>query len=393
MPTSQTKELKVFYCYAREDQHLREQLEQHLSNLKRLYHLKTWFDREILPGEDWEAVIEENLNTADLVFLLISPSFMASDYCYNKEMQRALERHTKGEVKVIPIHLRPVHWKNAPFSMIQMLPKDALPVTRWPNSDDAFYDVALGIEQVIEQLLLSRKTKEEWVVEGNTLFDLNQYEKALKAYEQAIRLDPNDIIVHISRGDILHNLKHYKDAIHAYAQAVRLKSNFAMKTHHNSDALKELHEAEQAVFLYPNDAFVYINKSHALLKLERYEEALQACEQAIRLDPDPIAYNNKSYALNSLKRYEEALQACEQAIQLEPLSIHKSAFAPFYKNKGNILNSLKRYEEALQVCKQAIHLDPLLTPIYAIMGITLFKLKRYEESSESFAKWSELYFS
>jgi hypothetical protein len=111
MATSATNDLKIFYCYARE--------EQHLSNLKRLYHLKIWFDREILPGENWETIIEENLNTADLVLLLITPAFMAFDYCSNKEMLRALERYAKGEARVIPIHLRPVHWKNAPFSMIQ----------------------------------------------------------------------------------------------------------------------------------------------------------------------------------------------------------------------------------------------------------------------------------
>src|SRR5262249_47134682 len=90
---------------------------------------------------------------------LISPDFLDSDYCYNKEMQRALTRHLNGEAKVIPIILRPVHWANAPFSNIQMLPKDALPVTSWSNLDDAFYDVTLRLEQVIRELLSQRKTE------------------------------------------------------------------------------------------------------------------------------------------------------------------------------------------------------------------------------------------
>lgn len=155
--TPAKKELKVFYCYARTDQNLREQLEQHLSNLKRLYGFKTWFDRKINPGELWEEAIEEHLNNADLILLLISSDFMASDYCYNKEMQRALERHSNGEARVIPIILRPVHWKNAPFSKLQMLPTDALPVTSWTSFDSAFYDIAVGIESAIEDLLLSRR--------------------------------------------------------------------------------------------------------------------------------------------------------------------------------------------------------------------------------------------
>lgn len=67
------REIKIFYCYSRQDQDYREQLERHLSNLKRLYHLQTWFDRQIKAGDDWEAVLEENLNTADLVFYLLVP--------------------------------------------------------------------------------------------------------------------------------------------------------------------------------------------------------------------------------------------------------------------------------------------------------------------------------
>ncbi|HEY1249031.1 MAG TPA: toll/interleukin-1 receptor domain-containing protein, partial [Nitrososphaera sp.] len=147
MATSATNELKIFYFYAHEDQHIRKQLEQHLSNLKRLYHLQTWFYREILPGENWETVIEQNLNTADLILLLISPAFMASDYCYNTEMQRALERHANQEAKVIPILVRRVHWTNASFSHLQLLPTDAKPVKSWIDQDEAFYPTFRSLEK------------------------------------------------------------------------------------------------------------------------------------------------------------------------------------------------------------------------------------------------------
>ena len=83
-------EIKLFYCYAREDKLLRDELEKHLSWLKRRYQLTNWHDREILPGEEWEQAIDKHLNTAHLILLLISPDFMASDYCFGKEMQQAL---------------------------------------------------------------------------------------------------------------------------------------------------------------------------------------------------------------------------------------------------------------------------------------------------------------
>ena len=121
--------IKLFYCYARKDKPLLDELEIHLSWLKRRYPLTTWHDREILAGEEWEQAIDKHLNTANLILLLISPDFMASDYCYGKEMQHALDRHRTGTCRVVPILLRPTYWEEAPFGSLQLLPTNAIPIT------------------------------------------------------------------------------------------------------------------------------------------------------------------------------------------------------------------------------------------------------------------------
>lgn len=183
-----TPELKIFYCYAHEDQEYREQLDRHMAHLKRRYNLKTWFDREILPGENWEAKIEEHLKTANLIFLLISPDFMDSDYCYNKEMMRALHRHNQGEAMVIPIIVRWVYWNDAPFSSIQVLPLDARPICDWPNLDKAFYDVVMMVERVI-QVLLAAMQKRRQENQLGVLIQQKQYFAAkdfLQRYESEI---------------------------------------------------------------------------------------------------------------------------------------------------------------------------------------------------------------
>jgi tetratricopeptide (TPR) repeat protein len=226
MSISSVKKLKVFYCYARKDQDLRDELEHHLSDLKRFYQLETWYDRQVNPGENWEQTIEDRLNQADIILLLVSPDFLASDYCYNREMQRALERHTRGEVKVIPIILRPVYWKNSPFNAIQLLPKDALPITSWPNRDGAFYDTVLGIERVIEELLRTRRTTDEWSKEGDDFLALKRYEEALVAYEQAIHLDPSYAAAYYGKGKTLLALKRYEEALVAYEQAAHLDPSY-----------------------------------------------------------------------------------------------------------------------------------------------------------------------
>jgi len=139
---------QLFYSYAHEDEALRDQLEKHLSILHRQQVISGWHDRAIAAGTEWERQINEHLETAHIILLLISADFIASDYCWGKEVQRAMERHDSGAARVIPILLRDVDWTGAPFGKLQALPQDAKPVTSWPNQDEAFANVARGIRQV-----------------------------------------------------------------------------------------------------------------------------------------------------------------------------------------------------------------------------------------------------
>jgi hypothetical protein len=150
IPASQPIEL--FYCYARKDHALRDKLDAHLAPLRRLRPITIWHDGEIVPGTSWEREVEMHLNTANIILLLISPAFMQSDYCYSKEMKRALERHHAKEACVVPILLRPVAWRGTPIEQLQMLPSNARPVTGWRNRDQALEDVAEGIRKVLNDL-------------------------------------------------------------------------------------------------------------------------------------------------------------------------------------------------------------------------------------------------
>ena len=84
--------------------------------------------------------------------LLISSDFIASDYCWNVEVKRAMERHEAREACVVPVVLRPVNWKAAPFGKLEALPKDAKPVTSWSNRDEALLNISYGIEKVANRL-------------------------------------------------------------------------------------------------------------------------------------------------------------------------------------------------------------------------------------------------
>jgi len=105
---------------------------------------------------EWEKELHEHLESADIILLLISPDFMASDYCYSTEMGRAIARHNEGSAVVIPMILRSTFWQNAPFAKLQIIPKDAKPVTNWLDRDDALHDVTLQVNQVVLKLYTKR---------------------------------------------------------------------------------------------------------------------------------------------------------------------------------------------------------------------------------------------
>lgn len=144
--------VEVFYSYSHKDEKLRDELENHLSILKRDGVITGWHDCKMGAGRELDGEIDAQLDSAAVILLLVSADFLASDYCYDIEAKRAMEWHESGEAVVIPVILRSVDWKDAPFSKLKALPKDAKPVTSWINQDEAFTDVARGIRRAIEEL-------------------------------------------------------------------------------------------------------------------------------------------------------------------------------------------------------------------------------------------------
>jgi TIR domain len=156
MKSNSSQPLSVFYCYAREDRALRDELDKHLADLRRSGLIKAWYDGEILPGASWEKEIETHLKTAHVILLLVSADFIHSDYCYSKEMVQAIKRHDANEARVVPVLLRSTDCSNAPFNRLQRLPSDDVSVTSWEKRDEALTNVAQGIRRVVDDLLSQR---------------------------------------------------------------------------------------------------------------------------------------------------------------------------------------------------------------------------------------------
>lgn len=307
--------ITVFISYAQEDEAYCLNLGKHLQAMQRQQLVQVWHRRNISAGTDWTQQIDKYLDTADVILLLISSDFLASDYCYSIEMQRAMKRHETRKARVVPIILRHVDWRDVPFARLPALPTGGKPVTEWSTPDQAFLDVVEGVKRIVRELLALSQARSH--------MSTGRYEEALKAYNEVLKSNDYSASAHAGRGHALSRLKLYNDALLAY---------------------------EQALAQDPTTADIYMGKASALLHLNQYEETLQealsAFSQAISLAPNlATAHSGKGDVLFQLRRYGEALKAYEEALRLSPNE------ARVYVSKGQALNRLAQqaFEQASQL--------------------------------------------
>jgi hypothetical protein len=147
--------IKVFLSYSHEDEEHRQHFERHLSALVLSGQILIWTDRRPVGGDPIHDLIADHLGQADLIFLLISAHFLGSEYCINREMTPALQRHRNGGARVVPIMVSPCDFKDMPFERLLILPTDARPVTEWPNQDKAWENVARETRRIVEAMAAS----------------------------------------------------------------------------------------------------------------------------------------------------------------------------------------------------------------------------------------------
>jgi Flp pilus assembly protein TadD len=149
---TEQRTVKLFYSYSHKDEALRDELATHLTLLQRQNVIDTWHDRKIGGGAEWQQAIDDNLDAADIILLLVSADFLASDYCFDVEIQRAMQKHHEKSAVVIPVSLRPCDSNGAAFMKLQGLPNNFKPVIKWEHQDDAFTDIAKGIRAVADRI-------------------------------------------------------------------------------------------------------------------------------------------------------------------------------------------------------------------------------------------------
>ncbi len=409
----------VFFSYAHRDKGFRDRLEEHLSNLKYRGLITTWYDREISAGEEWAQQIDLSLNKAHVILLLISASFMASEYCYSIEMRRALERHEQQEAVVIPILLRPVLYTDAPFAKLQMLPTNGKPIVLWRDRDSAFVDIAYAIERVAQKYLPSSQTSPRLPEEHAPFVG----ELAVPSRPQAQSLEPLPVAVPSTQSPVQawgRRPSLLLLGVVGLVACVLLSSSFLLflarspapttsnPTAAPSPTAPAIPPTEIISGSTPTPTATVSSAPTAALTPTATEGiggstpttaptliiilgfllliAVIAALIAIGAIRAKIGQRRAQEAFEEARKreyYEEAIEAYRRALARNPLD------ADALRGMGNALYSLGYYDQALDAFTRAIDCDS--TPAaYAGLGDVFAKLKRYSEAVEAYEKAIEL---
>ncbi|MEI1377009.1 MULTISPECIES: GUN4 domain-containing protein [unclassified Nostoc] len=284
--------LQLFFSYSHKDEALRDELANHLSTLKRQGVISSWHERKILPGEEWDHQINDNLNTADIILLLVSSDFIASNYCWEVEVTTAIERHNTGKARVIPVILRRVDWSHTPFAKLQFLPKNAEPVTSWTNRDEAFTNVAKGIRAAAQQLKEERQQK----------LALARKETAIAEYRQKVEEFAADGEISFVESEILKDLQEQLGLTDEEARTVRDKALEPYgKYKENLDKYKQI--------------FTKLVDEQGYPLGEKAKADLKKLQQYLKLkDEDVAAIDNEA---EGQKQQAEILQQQQEANRLQ----------------------------------------------------------------------------
>jgi len=217
---------------------------------------------------------------------------------------------------------------------------------------------------------------------GSCLDNLKKYEEAITCYNKAIELNPNDAIYHNKKGFSLHYLQKYEEAINCYNKAIELNPNESVYHSNKGFSLHYLQKYEEAINCYNkaielniNESVYHSNKGFSLHNLQKYQEAISCYNKAIELNPnESVYYSNKGISLHYLQKYEEAITCFNKAIKLNPNN------SIYHNNKARSLNDLLRYEEAITCYNKAIELNPNIAIFHYNKGNFYLDLKDYSNS-------------
>ncbi len=261
-----------------------------------------------------------------------------------------------------------------------------VPAQNAANSGALLAENSVPLSVFTPNVNVKNRTKEEWLDEGNRLYNMGQFQEALQAFENAIQIDPTFADAYEGKTSALCTLGRYQEALVSVETALKLDPSYAASYNDKGDILYEFKSYEDALGYYqralqlePDNLEAYLGRATTLASLGRYEESLAAYDRVIYLDANiAVAYDGKAWALRQLKQYPESLALSEKALQLEPNN------ALFHMGKGRVLFRLGSPEESLASFDRAIQLNPNLAQVYDYKADTLYHMRKFNDALHTY---------
>jgi tetratricopeptide (TPR) repeat protein len=382
--------LKVFISYSHKDDERRERFLVHLSQLKRQGLIDPWQDRRITAGGDWAGAIDEHLNSAHLTILLVSADFLASDYCNDVEMTRALERSHNGKTRLVPVILAPCDWQTSRFAGFQALPTDGKPVVDWKTPDHGFADVVKGLRRLIVELCgpapvhaqvlqtAVRRHPVRWIAgiflaillaavswlwssgqrylkQGTDLLNVGRYAEARLPLAQARRLNPfsaaagcalEAVALDAVRSDRVQFEQRLGEARREYPRCAYLEVLAGDQKYDLGDRTGALAEYQTAAGHEPKLAEAYFDIGRLLDLDSKPDSALEQYQTAVRLSPGTPRYRNNLADLYF--RREEYDKAIEEYGWIDRFPLAALESAKIYRLQGKLEDARERELDAIR---------------------------------------------
>ncbi len=239
-----------------------------------------------------------------------------------------------------------------------------------------------AVKSYDEAIKLKPNDQDSWNNRGVALADLEKYEEAVKSFDEALELKPDLYQAWGNRGNALLDLSKYEEAIKSYDEAIKLKPDLYIAWNKRGDALADLEKYEEAVKSYdeaiklkPDFYQAWGNRGNAFANLGKYEEAIKSYDEALKLKPDLYqAWSSRGNALVNLEKYEEAVKSFDEALELKP-DLYQA-----WGNRGNAFSELEMYNDAIKSYENEIKLKPDDYQAWFKMGIAFFRIRDFEKS-------------
>ena len=311
--------LKAFVTYSHNDLQQNTELKTRLSVMEDAGEIEIWDDNKILPGDEWEKAISENLAESDILLYLTSAPSLASKNC-NKELAEALSVN----IRVIPIILEACDWENHQLSRFEVLPHKGKPINKWQPESEGWQNVVTGIRKVVDKMQSQTDSasgvfEDELLAElafqqGNVFVMLGQIDSAIEAYSHAIELNPINADAYLNRGAACYDKGHFDRAIENFNMAMQLKPDYANAYYNRGSAYdgkgdvdRAIEDFNTAIQLKPDYADACNNRGVAYGNKDNFDCAIVDYTKAIDMKPDYAnAYYNRGITWLHLGEQEKA---------------------------------------------------------------------------------------